>query len=285
MSALDRLARRLAERPGTVALAAAALVLAAVLAGYAAAKNPLLLWQITQGCETDSRLTGSPFPCLAVDRSGGIERGHVIFRPPLSDDTVFVPTRRITGVEDPFLASPDAPNYFADAWRARTLVTTPGGEPPTHDRHLLIVNSGVVRTQDQLHIHIGCLNAAAYRSLASVAPSLPVGEWRLVAALVPHQPFWVLRLGQADLDGVDPFRLVFDAFDAVVDDPASLTIGVAGATVEGQDDLVILASYAHAPGSWWPVGADNLLDSRCEPEPPPRAPDAGAALGLKAGRT
>lgn len=284
MSVLDRLARRLADRPRTLALAAAALALAAVLAAYAATKDPLMLWRITQACETDSRLTGSPFPCLAVDRSGGIERGHVIFHAPLLNDTVFVPTRRITGVEDPFLSSPDAQNYFADAWRARSFVTTPGGEPPTHDRQLLVVNSRVVRTQDQLHIHMGCLNSDAHRTLASVAPSLPVGEWRLVSPFVPHQPFWVLRLGRADLDGVDPFQLVFEAFDPIVEDPARFTIGVAGATVEGQDDLVILASYAHAPHSWWPVGADNLIDSRCKSEPS-EAEGASADQGLNAGGT
>ena len=263
---LDRLAPRLAGRPRTVVLAAAALTLAAI-AAYAVAKHRTTLWRITEACVADAHSTGSPFPCLTVDVSDGEAGGHVIFREPLRHDTVLVPTRRIVGVEDSFLASPDAPNYFAEAWRARSLVTTPDGGTPDHDRRLLIVNSGVVRTQDQLHIHLGCLKPAARRKLASVAPDLPIGEWRLVAPLVPHQPFWALRLGRVDLDGVDPFRLVFDAFGSVVDRHADLTIAVAGATVEGQDDLVILATYAHAPGSWWPVGADSLIDMRCRPEP------------------
>lgn len=281
MSALRRLAQRLAKRPRTLALAATALAVAAV-AAYAAARDRLALWQITRACEMDSRLTGSPFPCLAVDLSGGIEAGHVIFRAPLLHDTVLIPTRRVTGVEDPRLFSPDTPNDFAEAWRANALVKTPNGEMPDHDRRLLIVNSGVVRTQDQLHIHIGCLKPDAHRTLAAVAPRLPVGEWRLVAWFVPHQPFWALRLGRADLDGVDPFQLVFDAFDRVVDDRAKLTIAVAGARVGGQDDLVVLVSYAGAPGSWWPVGAENLLDSRCRPEAPSRSEGAAAVSGLKA---
>jgi hypothetical protein len=29
--------------------------------------------------------------------------------------------------------------------------------------------------------------------------------------------------------------------------------------VEGDDQFLILASYAKAPHAWWPVGADNLL--------------------------
>lgn len=230
-------------------------------------------------------MTGSPYPCLTVDLSDGIERGHVIFRPPLLHDTVFVPTRRITGVEDPFLLSPDAPNYFAQAWRARSIVTTPDGGAPARDRQLVIVNSALVRTQDQLHLHIGCLKPAAHRMMTSVAPGLRVGEWRFVAPFVPHQPFWLLRLGRADLEGADPFRLAFEAFDFVVGDRAKLTIGLAGAIIDGRDDLVILATYARAPGSWWPIGAEDVLDYRCRPEPPSEAGGANAVSGLKAGGT
>ena len=43
------------------------------------------------------------------------------------DDTILAPTRRITGVEDPFLQSPEAPNYFDAAWRARTFLRTRTG--------------------------------------------------------------------------------------------------------------------------------------------------------------
>ena len=38
---------------------------------------------------------------------------------------------------------------------------------------------------------------------------------------------------------------------------------VAGVRVEGDDEFLILASYAGAPGAWWPVGADDLLGPNC----------------------
>ena len=262
---LEPIASRIARRP-RISLGAAVMALAAV-AAYAVEKDRHTLRRIAEACVADARRTGSPFPCLKVDLKEGEDRGYVIFRPPWLNDTVLVPTRRISGVEDPFLASPDAPNYFADAWRERSVLTRPDGAAPARDRLSLFVNSKLVRTQDQLHIHIACLKPAARRTLTSVAPRLPVGEWRLIAAVVPHQPFWVLRLGRADLDGVDPFRLADQLFGGVAGDPAQLTVAVAGATVGGEDDLLILATYAHAPGSWWPVGAENLLDSRCAPEP------------------
>ena len=44
-------------------------------------------------------------------------------------------------------------------------------------------------------------------------------------------------------------------------------IMVAGVRVEDQDEFVILASYAGAPGAWWPVGADSLLGGKCPTGP------------------
>ena len=30
-----------------------------------------------------------------------------------------------------------------------------------------------------------------------------------------------------------------------------------------RDEFLILASYAHAPRAWWPVAAENILDTGC----------------------
>ena len=270
---LARIASRRARRASIFALGAAAL---AAVSAYAALRYPHTLQRIAEACVADAERTGSPFPCLKVDLKEGEDQSYVIFRAPLLDDTVLIPTRRIIGVEDPLLGSPDAPNYFADAWRERSILTLPDGEAPARDRLALFVNSKLLRTQDQLHIHIGCLKPDARRTLASVAPRLPVGEWRLIEAVVPHHPFWVLRLGRADLNGVNPFRLADQLFGGVVGDPAQLTVAVAGARPNGKDDLLALATYAHAPGSWWPVGEWSLLDSRCPPE---AAPEPEAAAG------
>ncbi len=42
-----------------------------------------------------------------------------------------------------------------------------------------------------------------------------------------------------------------------------MMIMVAGVRVEGDDEFLILASYAGAPHAWWPVGADSLLGRKC----------------------
>ena len=247
-------------------LAAAAVATAAGGFGaFAMDLHRTALWQVVRACVADYRLTGSPLPCLEVDLAGGQERGHVVLRPPLSDDTVLVPTRRIVGVEDPFLQSPEAPNYFDAAWRARTFLKGADGRMPERDAIALIVNSAVVRVQDQLHIHVGCLSSSARLTLAAAAPKVPMREWARIGAVVPHTMFWGLRIPGADLSNVNPFRLAAEALAGKAR-PRDMTIAVAGVRVGGDGQFLILASYARAPGAWWPVGDGNLY-SPCRTAP------------------
>ena len=239
----------------------AVLTVSAAFAAYAMELHRMALWQVVRACVADYKLTGKPFPCLEVNIAGGAAQGNVVLRPPLSEDTVLAPTRRIKGIEDPFLQSPEAPNYFDAAWRARTFLKGANGRTPDRDAIALFVNSAVVRTQDQLHIHVGCLLPNARRTLAADAPKMPMGEWRQIGPVVPHTMFWGYRIPGTDLVNVNPFRLAAGALGAKTNGPGDLTVVVVGVRVESADQFVILASYAKAPHAWWPVGADNLLDA------------------------
>jgi CDP-diacylglycerol pyrophosphatase len=252
-----------------ILLVAAGLTTVTAFASLAIGLDRMALWQVVRACAADFKLTGSPFPCLEVDLSDGEEGGSVVLRPPLSDEMILAPTRRIIGIEDPFLQSPGAPNYFDAGWRARSLLRGADGLPPERDAVALVVNSAVVRDQDQLHIHVGCLLPSARRALADAAPKLPIGEWAPVGAVVPHTMFWGTRIGGTDLSDVQPFRLAAAALADKAGRRGDLTIVVAGVRVEGDDDFLILASYAHAPHAWWPVGAENLLDPNCAASLPP----------------
>jgi CDP-diacylglycerol pyrophosphatase len=239
----------------------AVLTVSAGFAAYAMELHRMALWQVVRACVADYKLTGTPFPCLEVNISGGEERGTVVLRPPLLEDTVLAPTRRITGIEDPFLQSPEAPNYFDAAWRARTFLNGPDGQAPEHDAIALFVNSAIVRTQDQLHIHVGCLVPYARHTLAAAAPIVPVGEWAEIGPVVPHTTFWAYRIAGTDLANVNPFRLAAEVVAGKTKDPGDLTVVVVGVRVEDDDQFLILASYSKAPHAWWPVGASDLLDS------------------------
>jgi CDP-diacylglycerol pyrophosphatase len=250
-----------------VLLIAAGFTAVTAFATFAAGLDRLALWSVVQACVADFKLTGAPFPCMKVDISDGEERGDVVLRPPLLHDLILAPTRKIIGIEDPVLQSPEAPNYSDAAWRARSFLKGADGQTPERDAVGLVVNSAVTRSQDQLHIHVGCLLPSVRRAIAAAAPTVPIGEWTQIGAIIPHQMFWGTRVPDKDLANVEPFRLAAEALVDKVKDRGIMMIMVAGVRLEGDDEFLILASYAGAPHAWWPVGAENLLDRKCPAGP------------------
>src|SRR5277367_50669 len=192
----------------------------------------LALRQVVRACVADFNLTGATFPCFEVDLSGG---GNVVLRPPLSNDLIVAPTREIVGIEDPFLQLVGAPNYFNAAWRARSFLKGADGRTPERDEIAVVANSAVVRTQDQLHIHVGCLNSPAKRILAAAAPNVPIGKWVRIIAVVPNTVFWGMRIRGADLSDFEPFRLAAESITDKVIPLRYLTIAAAGVRVEADD--------------------------------------------------
>ena len=242
---------------------AAGATMATAYAAFAFGLDRLALWQVVRACVADYQLTGAPYPCLEVNLSGGEARGDVVLRPPLMRDLIVSPTKQIVGVEDPSLQSEEAPNYFDAAWRARSYLKSQDGHEPDRDEVALVANSAVVRVQDQLHIHVGCLRPNARRMLAAAAPTVPVGTWVRLGPVIPHSVFWATRVEGEDLSGVAPFRLAAEALADKAAKPGALTLVAAGARVDDKDGFLILATYAGAKGAWWPVGSDDLMDRRC----------------------
>jgi CDP-diacylglycerol pyrophosphatase len=231
------------------------------LATSAIGLDRLALWPVVQACVADFKLTGAPFPCLEVDLSNGDERGDVVLLPPLLNDLIVAPTRQIVGIEDPFLRSAGAPNYFNAAWRARSFLKAHDGRVPERDEIALVANSAALRSQDQLHIHVGCLTPPARRALAAAAPKVPIGNWVRIGATVPQTMFWGMRKRGTDLSDIEPFRLAAEVAIPLKNPTraraARLTVAAAGIRVEGDDQFLILAYYnADATGN-------SLLDRDC----------------------
>jgi len=248
-----------------VALGFTVLGLASLSLGLlASSARCLALWLAVRACVIDFKLTRSPFPCLKVDLTGGEERGYVVLRAPLGPpETILSPTRRVIGLEDPWLRSREAPNYFAAAWRARPLVEGPGGKPPEPDAFALAANSALMRSQEQFHIHLGCLAPALQRWLPMVAQKLPLGAWTRVDIPIAGAAFWGLRIGRADLSGVDPLQLAAEGLSDKIRNLTRLTIVVAGVRVDDRDESIILASYSSASGMLSEASAESMLGPDC----------------------
>jgi CDP-diacylglycerol pyrophosphatase len=228
----------------------------------------LALWQVVRACVADFNLTGGPFPCLEVDLSDGEERGVAVLRPLVMNDLIVAPTREIVGVEDPYLQSPGAPNYFNAAWRARSFLKARDGRTPKRDEIALVANAAVVRNQDQLHIHVGCLKSSAKLMLAAAAPKVPIGKWVRIGAVVPDTMFWATRKKGTDLSDMEPFRLGAEVIaDKKGVHRGNLTIAAAGVHADGGDQFLILASYEGTIGAPFPADSGNLLDPDCVAEP------------------
>ena len=190
-----------------IVLKIAAVFVVAAFATSATGLGRLALWPVVQTCVANYRLTGAPFPCLEVDLSDGTGRDYVVLRPPLLHDLIVVPTREIAGIEDPYLQSPGAPNYFNAAWQARSFLRGADGRAPERAEIALVANSAALTSQDQLHIHVGCLAPPARRALAAAAPKVPIGNWVPIGAIVPQTMFWGMRKRGTDLSDTEPFRL------------------------------------------------------------------------------
>jgi CDP-diacylglycerol pyrophosphatase len=239
-----------------LALGAAALLGSAAIAAGANFASRHALWQVVRACTLDSATLGRPLPCLEVDVSQGEARGWAVLRPPLgAPDTILTPTKAIVGLEDPSLQAPDTPNYFALAWAARRWLAKSDGTTPPDERVALAVNSRLARSQDQLHVHIGCL-IPSFSHQIDDALGPRIGEWRRGADMAPGLELWTWRTGANDLSRLDPFRLAH----ALVGDAGAMartTLAVA----PRKDEFVVVALRSRPNG--WYAAAEDVVDARC----------------------
>jgi CDP-diacylglycerol pyrophosphatase len=175
----------------------AALICAVMFLGTAACHSSGLreaLWPVVQACLVNHDLTGAAFPCLEVNVSAGTDRGYVILRSPLDlHDFVLAPTKKIVGMEDTSLQAADAPNYFEEAWNAREILARGMRGSPARDDVALAVNSKLNRTQDQLHIHIGCMSMQVKTAIKIFTSGLSDANWTRLQRPIGGLMFWARR--------------------------------------------------------------------------------------------
>ena len=228
---------------------------------YAASGLPRdLLRQVELTCLANAWVTGRPFPCLSVDRA----RGVTVLRAPFQDThVVVVPTAPITGIEAPDLRRDDGPNYLQTAWDARTFVEAEVTRPLGWNDLGLAVNSRSTRSQDQLHVHVDCVDWRVKRALEAVLARIPADRWQEGGLVVHGHRLWTRRIDAPDLGSVNVFRLA-DAIPGFARSPAETMLAVMGTVGrDGRRGFVALAGQSDPSWAAAQFTSEHLLDHDC----------------------
>ncbi len=165
---------------------------------------------------------------------------------------LLIPTQTIAGIDSSELLDPDLPNYFAEAWHARDVLTTFVGHPIPRAAIGLAINNAHSRSQDQFHIHMECLRQDVVDSLKAAAEH--VGDvWAPV--MVAGSTYQAMRILGDGLDGSNPFELLANLKPEARHHMGDYTLVAAGMQFTSGPGFIILTGTG-------PTG-ELLLDASC----------------------
>jgi CDP-diacylglycerol pyrophosphatase len=224
--------------------------------------NGQVLWGIVNGrCVPDQQASGKPDPCTEVSIAGGVDTGYVVLKDRVGVSQYLVmPTRLISGIEDPQLLALGATNYFDPAWRVRRLVDQRLGTTLTRDDVGIAVNSIYGRSQDLLHLHVDCLRIDVRDDLHRRLASLGRG-WSAPITLADHG-YYALRIDGADGVPTDPFTALAKGLKVPPAEMGAWTLVLAGATFSDGPGFVLLAARAD-PVAGYEGSGESLQDHQC----------------------
>jgi CDP-diacylglycerol pyrophosphatase len=223
--------------------------------------DPMALWRIVHdACVPHFQAGLGPKPCERVDLDGGVDQGAAILKDLVGvAQMLAIPTRRMTGIEDPQMLAPNAPPVFADAWGAKTLVEARLGRALPRDAVGLAINSKWARSQDQFHIHVDCMAVSVMKVLADYAPALD-SQWRAMTVPLQGRVYLARRLDSADLVDVAPLKLLAHGIQGARDNMGAYSLAAVGATFAGKPGFVLLADLFSLEGGGH---AEDLEDHDC----------------------
>ena len=213
---------------------------------------------VQQLCLTHWRLTRDPAPCmrLTVNGDGADTQGFAL----LADrkggaHLLLIPVASISGIESGAVRVRDAFNFFDAAWQARDALAGMVGYRPARATIGLAVNPIRGRSQDQLHIHIACLNPSVFRALQDHAAKLGTAWSTIRIGTVSYE---ALRIMGGTLGKHNPFELLATHVPGSNDQiMGRYTLLVAGMSYQEGPGFVLLAGDTHVPP------AELLLDGSC----------------------
>ena len=237
-------------------------LLALLASGSAArAANPDALWNIVGGkCVPDQKAHGDPKPCISVDLAGG---SAVLKDIEGIAQLLLIPTAKVGGMESPEILAPNAPNYFAAAWAARTDMDSYLGQAVPPEYVSLAINSQMARSQNQLHIHVDCMTSEVIGALHDHASEV-TQTWAPFPVKLAGHTYMARRLDEAALATTNPFRLLADGVPGAAAGMAKQTLVLAG--LGAGQGLILLADHVTLLNADFAHG-EELQDHSCAAVP------------------
>ncbi len=242
-------------RIGIVTLAAA---LGLATAAWATDHDALKKIAVEQ-CAPHMQAGSGPAPCASVDLASG---SAVLKDIKGKTQYLLIPTKIVTGIDDPQILAADAPNYWQAAWAARSFVEAAAGKPIPRDDIGLAINSAFGRSQYQLHIHVDCIRPEVKQALSANLEKIGPSWANLEVDLAGHR-YRAMRILGDDLSTQNPFRLLADSDPAVRADMGRQTLAVIAATfADGKNGFILLNDQANLVKMDF-ASSSNLLDQDC----------------------
>lgn len=234
------------------------LVVAVIIVSSFASRSALGL--VVTVCEVNSTLTGSPYPCLKIVHAQDPLSSYVVLREPTDKErTILAPLADVSGIEDPRLLAAGAPNYFDAAWRELATATGLHKEKVPPQNFALAINAASWRTQDRLHIHMGCQTPRFRALLKTHATEIGSGRF---ASLGTNAGWWAAFYPADDLSNLNPFKLVAGGVDGARSNMRNVVVGVFASTLpDGEQGFYILARVRGA--SKVRGSAEDMIDPKC----------------------
>jgi len=208
-----------------------------------------------------------PKPCVQVDLRDGIGKGFAILKDfQRATQLLLIPTARVSGIESPIILAPDAPNYFAEAWEARTYIDKALHRTLPRDDLALAINSAAGRSQDQLHIHVDCIQPDVHQALREHEASIG-NRWAALDVYFSGHRYEAMWVPGERLGSNNPFRLLAEGIPGAAQDMGDRTLVVVGSfRANGAAGFIILEDQVSRESHDSGYG-EELLDHACRIAP------------------
>jgi CDP-diacylglycerol pyrophosphatase len=220
--------------------------------------NPDALWNIvSKQCVPQAQDPSVRNACAYVDPA----RGYAVLKDINGvGQHLLIPTEKISGIESPRLEQPGLPNYWRDAWDARLYLERSLHTTLRREDVGLAINSASGRSQNQLHIHIDCMQPDVVAALSAQRGS--IGEsWRELDVPLAGHHYRARLLTDATLSHTDPFTLLVADTRARGESMADQTLLLTGTTLaDGQPAFILLNDHVHGLDL---ASSEELLDHSC----------------------